>query len=274
MKILCVDGMNFLHRARSGFQLGPAPVAFNFFRNLRSLIEVHKPTRCILVLEGHPTSRYEALPEYKANRKVEADSPKAVELKKFFAQKDEIIKLLEKFPVSVMRHPNHECDDVIFNLVKKATPVVPWVVVSNDSDFTQLVGEFSHVSVYNPMLKKYVEESPYDYVTWKALRGDGSDNIPGIPGCGDKTAAEVASDPQKLQEYLSDPERLSIFERNYKLISFIEWSAEESTLVTCSQPEKDWEGIKEAFTAWGFNSMTKEPAWMKFTSTFDQLWGD
>jgi DNA polymerase-1 len=273
--ILCIDFMNQCHRARSGFQMGPAPVVFNFFRQFKALIDEFKPNRVYVVLEGRPVQRYELLPEYKATRKVEESDPKYAELQRFFRQKDQIVELLStRFPVSVIRHPTSECDDSIYNLVKMSSTAVPWTVVSNDTDFTQLIQQYSHVKVWNPIKKEFLEAPEgYEYVTWKALRGDGSDNIPGIPGIGDKTAAELASDPEKLAEFLSDETNAAQFTRNYELISFQQWTDEDMTKMTSTSPSKDWEFIKEIFSGYGFNSIVKEESWKKFVDSFDRLWG-
>lgn len=274
MSILCIDFMNQAHRARSGFQMGPAPVVFNFFRQFKSLVDQFKPSRVYVVLEGKPVDRYELLPEYKANRKVTEDDPKYAELQKFFEQKNVIVDLLSKyFPVSVVRHPTSECDDTIANLISRSSTAVPWTVVSNDSDFTQLLNSYSHVSIWNPIKKQFVMTPEYDYVTWKALRGDGGDNIPGIPGCGDGTALKLVNDPDALGSYLKDPTRAEIFARNYELISFQSWSEDERMEMTSTSPEKNWSVVKDMFDGYGFKSMIKEDTWQKFTSSFEHLWG-
>jgi DNA polymerase-1 len=255
--------------------MGPAPVVFNFFRQFKSLIDEFKPSRVYVVLEGHPVKRYELLSEYKATRKIDESDPKYEELQKFFKQKNEIVDLLSKrFPVSVVRHSTSECDDTIYNLINRSSTAIPWTVVSNDTDFIQLIQEFSHVKVWNPIKKQFLEApDAYDYVTWKSLRGDGSDNIPGIPGVGDKTAAELAENPDKLQEFLSDSSNASQFERNYNLISFRKWSEEERMEMTSSSPEKNWDDVKDFFSGYGFNSIVKEDSWKKFVDSFDPMWG-
>ena len=275
MSILVIDFMNQAHRARSGFLMGPAPVVYNFFRQFKSLVDQFKPTRVYVVLEGRPVQRYELLPEYKATRKVEEDDPKYAELQKFFRQKDEIVELLStRFPVSVVRHGTSECDDTIYNLIKRSSTAVPWTVVSNDSDFTQLLQEFPHVKVWNPIKKDYVvAPEDYDYVTWKSLRGDGSDNIPGIPGVGDKTASDLASDPDKLSKFLADPQHAEVFTRNHDLISFRLWTEDERLEMTSTSPEKGWDDVKAVFEGHGFKSLTKEGSWEKFTGSFEHLWG-
>jgi DNA polymerase-1 len=254
--------------------MGPAPVIFNFMRNFRSLIEQFNPSRVYFVLEGKPQQRKDILPEYKANRAVVEGSVEAVERDKFFVQVDEIVGLLRTvFPISVVRHPRFECDDTIYNLIKRSTTAVDWVVVSNDTDFTQLLNEFHHVKIWNPMKKAYVECPPYDYVIWKALRGDGSDNIPGIPGVGDKSAEELALDLDKLQSFLRVQSNADVFTRNMELIKFIEWSDTDMLEHTSSTPSHDWGPLRSTFERYGFKSLLKDDAWEKFTKTFEPLWG-
>jgi 5'-3' exonuclease len=274
--VVAIDGMNFMHRSRSGWQMGPAPVVFNFMRNFRSIIDQLKPTRVYFVLEGKALHRKEAFKEYKANRVIDPESPEAAERAKFFAQSDEVIALLKTvFPVTVVRHPHFECDDTIYNLIKRGSSAVQWTVVSNDSDFTQLLNEFDNVKIWNPMKKGYVVCPEYDYVTWKSLRGDGSDNIPGIPGVGDKTAESLSRDSKMLDEFLtSDVVKSDTFIRNYDLIKFAFWSDEECLEMTSSSPNRDWTPLRDAFEKYGFSSLLKEGSWDKFVGTFDSLWGN
>lgn len=273
---MAIDGMNFIHRARAGFVKGESSVIFNFFRNLRALVERFNPTRIYFVLDGSPVIRRELFPEYKTNRKIDPQDHDAINARDdFFRQKDVIVDLLTRaFPVSVMHHPEAEADDVIHNLIDRSTRAVDWIVVSNDSDFTQLLDTFENVQVYNPMKKEYVERVDYDYVTWKSLCGDGSDNIPGIPGVGAKTAEKLARDLEKMREFLSDEEKGQRWLENYKLIKFIDFTDLELSRVTSSNPKNDWTIVKKAFEDLNFNSLLKEKTWNKFVDTFDYLWGE
>lgn len=274
MKILCIDGYNFLHRSRSGFQMGPHYVAYNFFRGLKALVEQHKPTRVYFVLEGVPRARNALMPEYKANRIVEPGSKKEVEMADFHKQKDEILKLASMYvPISLVRHPDFEGDDVVYNLIKNATSACEWTVVSNDTDFIQLLNEFKNVRLYNPMKKTYVETPAYDYVTYKSLKGDGSDNIPGIPGIGEKTALKLVNDPEALKLLFEDQSKADHFIRNHTLIRFHAWNEETGMRMQSSAPAQDWDAVKKQFDGWGFRSMTCEPYWTKFVNVFDPLWG-
>lgn len=274
--VVIIDGQNFMYRARAGFQGGELSVVINFFRNLRALVELLKPTRLIYVLEGHPQKRCELLPSYKENRKIKADDPKAEkklrEREDFFRQAKMAVDLLaEHFPVSVVRNERFECDDTIYNIIKSGSTACNVTVVSNDTDFTQLLNEFDHVSIYNPMAKEYVKKPDYCYVTWKSLRGDGTDNIPGIPGIGNKIATAIVNDPDKLKKLFEDKTKADQFTLNYKLIKLYEWDDIESVDMTSTISTRDWDAVKAQFDEWGFKSITKEPTWNKFVSTFDVM---
>lgn len=282
MKILFIDGMNFLHRARSGFMAGDNPVVFNSFRNLRALIGIHTPDKVYFVLEGHPQQRIDILPSYKANRIIESvgdrETPnpelekKLVDRESFYRQVNLVLELLQNnFPIHVVKHPDYECDDTIHNLIKMQSSDTECVVASNDSDFTQLLNEYDNVQVYNPMLKSYVEKPDFDYVVWKSLRGDGSDNIKGIPGVGDKTAIKIINDPDKLMKLFENAENKKQFNENYSLIKFIDFVGDEYEKLICSTPAKNWDVVFDTFEKWDFKSLTKEKSWEKFKSTFNEL---
>jgi DNA polymerase-1 len=273
-RVVIVDGMNFMHRARSGWQMGPAPVVFNFMRNFRALVDELKPDRMYFVLEGKARHRREVFAEYKANRKVEPGSKEAIEREKFFSQVTEVIELLKSnFPISVVRHPHFECDDTVYNLIKRSQPGINWTVVSNDTDFIQLLNEFENVKIWNPMKKAFVKGTEYDYVTWKSLRGDDADNIPGIVGIGDKKAEELARDGDALRQFLGgDSDANDKFLLNFHLIKFATWTDDEAAEMTTSSPQKNWSPLRSTFEKYGFNSLLKEGAWNKFVGTFDTLW--
>ena len=259
--ILCIDGHNFMHRARAGFTKGGYSIVFNFFRNLRKLVEDQNPTRVYFVLEGHPRARYEMMEDYKANRAIDPET-----MVDFHRQKRIIVGLLkEYFPIAVVRHPHHECDDTIYNLINRSSTAIPWTVVSNDTDFIQLLQAFNHVELWNPMKKEYVDAPPYNYIMWKALRGDDSDGIPGFKGAGERTAAKLVPAEDKPREFLPE---------DTGLISFMEWDHKESLqMQTWQAQEPKEECLRVAFDTMGMKSITKEKYWKRFGDTFRPLWG-
>lgn len=275
MSVLIIDGMNFAHRSRSGFQQGDFSVVYNLFRQLRAQVELHSPSRVIFTMEGHPKKRLQLLPEYKANRVIDASTEegakKHASKQDFFRQADIAFELLQLFfPISVMQHPDHEADDLIHNVIKNAAASSGFVVASSDTDFIQLLQRFPNVKLYNPITKAYVAAPEHDYVFWKALRGDGSDNVPALPGVDDARATALVDDPDALREVLC--EHGSTFSRNVELIRFMDFSAEELLQVRSSCPTRDWDAVARAFEAMGFKSILKEPYWNRFVTTFDSLW--
>lgn len=269
MHTMLIDGANMLHRARSGFQAGEHSVTFNLLRSIRALVEQFKPTRVVFVLEGIPVRRLAMFPDYKGNRKREYDES-------FSRQRDEVVNLMSThFPISVVRHPTHEADDVIFNLINVSSLAVKFTVISTDTDFTQLLNTHDNVHVYNPVKKAIVEwDKSVNYAVYKSLKGDGSDNIPGVPGFGEKKALKFATNfngihsPvwQHLQGDLAQH-----FDRNRELVEFETWDTPE--LMTSSEPTRDWDAVKAKFQEWEFASIVNDKSWSKFVATFDPLFG-
>ena len=264
MKVLFLDGYNLIHRARSGFKQGEYPIIYNFFRSIRPLIEKFSPDKVYFVLEGNPKFRNDLSKGlYKSNRKSPGDS--------FHRQKAAIINLIsECLPFIVVRHPDLECDDTIATLVSKHSRAGDnSVIISSDSDFIQLLNCFN-VKIYNPIKKLYVEKPEYDYVMWKALRGDPTDNIKGIPGIGDKTATKLMENPALLKEVLSNTEKRQIFEKNVHLIRLVDFSNDLSML-EYTEGRSNFDSLKESFSNLGFSSMIKEETWKKYCETFDEV---
>ena len=270
--VVIFDGSNLFHRARSGFTLGENPVVFNFFRSFRALIEQLKPTRAVVACDGVPKARLALFSEYKANRVIKESEREAHE--KFVRQRGVITDLLSAhFPVSVMRHPDQEADDLIYTVVKNASRAAMFTVVSTDTDFIQMLNEFDNVELYNPVTKKYVDPVEYDYITWKALKGDGSDNIPGLPGVGEATAEALVRDPGELSlSFKSGKLDFDLFHRNIELIKLKCFDEKEWAQCSSSMPTRDWDAVKAEFTSYDFKSMVKDTYWSRFVATFDTLW--
>lgn len=264
-RVLLIDGYNMLHRARSGWTLGDNPIIFNFFRSFRSTVDKFKPDSVYFILEGRPLQRLETMSEYKGNR-VHHDKDD------FLRQKREIIRLLkERFPVRVVRHPDYECDDVLaaLALVRHAEDDV--IVVSSDTDFYQLLDKERRLELYNPVKKLFIDPPEYDYVVWKALRGDATDNIPGIKGVGNKRAEALVTDAAALEKFLSVDAHREQFERNLQMIRFHAFTDEQLNELEYNEPHVDWDGLKLLFNEMKFTSITNDKSWGKFISTFARL---
>ena len=187
----------------------------------------------------------------------------------FSRQKREIFDLVKYFPVSLLRHPDFECDDVIAMVCKKYVGDFEFVVCSSDSDFIQLL-ENSNVSLWNPVKKSFIEPWPVDYLTWKSLKGDASDNIPGIKGVGDKTAMKLASDNLELEQFfVKKPDARLIYENCRDLIKFADLDPEDNKLENFSY-NFDEKSIFNAFTEKGFKSIVGK-SWSSWLRTMEYL---
>jgi len=158
---------------------------------------------------GRPAHRYEVYPEYKANRQTTPSE--------FSSQMPLIREVLEALRVRVVEVPGQEADDVIATLVAQATQQgVPVLVVTGDRDILQLVDDEGGVRVMMTArgitdTRIYDEAAvverygvpPARYVDLAALRGDPSDNLPGVPGVGDKTATKLVATYGSAEEALA-----------------------------------------------------------------------
>ncbi len=262
---LIIDFNNAVHRARAGFQRGEHSITYTFMLMLRKMVSTFKPDRVYVVKEGKARARREMFSEYKSNRGSAGDD--------FWRQHGEILSLLSNLPVHVIRHPERECDDTIAHICRNMHGNEECIIISSDSDFTQLLETSNdRVKLYNPIKELYVEPTQYDYVSWKSLVGDGSDNIPGFPGIGPKRAEKILSTETGLEEFLSaDPARRELYERNKTLITFE--LIEEGIEHTSPNPLQGWDELKSSLISFGFNSIVSDKSWQKFMDSFSSIGG-
>jgi len=268
MRVALLDGYNLMHRARFGMKQGDLHIVFNFFRSLRPIIEALKPDKVYLVLEGVPQHRLQADSDYKANRVIEPGTDHADEMAEFRRQKRIIIENLRHFPITLAKHPHLECDDTIAALCVNDHKDDQCTIVSTDTDFIQMLDSTGRVQLYNPVKKEYVQPAPYDYVTWKALRGDKTDNVPRVDGMTDRKAEKVLADPKKLQEVYKDPILSAQLQRNLELIRF---KTDFTSGYETSEPVPDFDHARSVFRDYKFFSMVNDTAWKNYTKTFQRL---
>jgi len=267
-KVLILDAYNLIYRAKSGFTKGENAVVFMFFRSLRALIEKFQPDECYFVLEGIPQKNIQVLGEYKSNRPKQSDN--------FHRQKNKIISMIkENFPITVIRHPNYECDDIAGNIARVcANQGKEAIVVSSDTDFIQILQWETKglIRLYNPVKKKFIEPPDYNYVKWKSMRGDKTDNIMGIPKFGDKTAEKYARSEDLFNELMNDKEKADIVKRNKELIEFSEVSClEDENLEAEAISVFNKQNVFNEFKNMEFSSMIKEKYFNNFSCTFENL---
>jgi len=272
-RILLIDGLNAIFRACIKFE-SSTPLeevddsivfTFNFFRNLRPLIEEFKPDKCFFVLEGHPQFRYDLFSNYKANRIIKRASKQAFN-EKVFRTKDIIVELLQYLPITICRAENYEADDVVSTLCENMKDE-SLTVISNDSDYIQLLQRnYRQIKVYNPIKKVNMESPSYPYVVWKCLNGDKSDNIPAL--LKPKKALDTVQSPNLFKAFLEVEENRANFNINRQLIEFKNVPEEE---IIFFEGYANFPQLKSAFSDMKFVSLINDTFWPKFVSTFNCL---
>jgi len=175
-------------------------------RTLQELRSKHFPGRRMIAVFDHPDDSFRSalLPEYKAQRPPVPD-----DLKMQFAMVKDAVKA---FNMPAVELSGYEADDLIATLTRKIVGELACrcVVVSSDKDLFQLVGE--RVRMWDPYKKVFVGREeviekfgvpPEKVVDVQALAGDPSDNVPGVPGIGYKTAAKLIQEFGDLDTLLA-----------------------------------------------------------------------
>lgn len=218
-RVLLVDSLNtFLrsfvmikHLNAHGHHIGGLT---GFLKSVGSVIRTIKPTRVILVFDGlgGSTAKRNLYPEYKANRKLtritnwDGFDDKEEESEAITNQIVRLIEYLRMLPVDLLIVDKVEADDIIGYLSKKLEEEV--YIVSSDKDYLQLVND--RVTLYSPIKKKYytpkavIEElgiTPQNYLNYKILAGDQSDNVQGIRGLQIKKILKLFPEFKSTQRY-------------------------------------------------------------------------
>ncbi|HEY8198491.1 MAG TPA: 5'-3' exonuclease H3TH domain-containing protein, partial [Candidatus Limnocylindrales bacterium] len=183
-----------------------------------------------------PTFRHEAFAEYKATRRKMPD-----DLRDQFPK---VRELIEAFRIPIHQLEGWEADDLIGTLARQAeADGLETTIVSGDLDMLQLVSEQTSVMttrggvqqtvVYDPsaVFERY-GLTPDQMIDFKALKGDTTDNIPGIPGVGDKTAAKLLIDFGSLDAVYAEPERVTPEKLRLKVIEHRDQVTMNRQLVT------------------------------------------
>lgn len=198
---LIVDGNNLAHRVRYTFNLSnrgvDVSVTYGFLRVLDSMMTQFEPTSVMVAWDGGvPEHRRKRIPSYKANRTRGSTPEERATYEDFVRQMQELDQILPYMGVLSIRKKGAEADDLMYHAAKISIDGV--VIVSTDKDMFQAVDR--RVSVYSPTKEKlYTPEQVEEefgvpvsqYIEWRALQGDGSDNIEGIHGIGEKTATKL-----------------------------------------------------------------------------------
>ncbi|TDC49755.1 DNA polymerase I [Actinomadura sp. KC345] len=202
-RLLLLDGHSLAYRAYYALPVEnfstttgqPTNVVYGFANMLANVLRDERPTHAAVAFDvSRRTFRTEAFPEYKATR---SRSPEG-----FGGQLEILDELLAAMSLPVLRMPGYEADDVIASLTARAeADGLQVLIVTGDRDVLQLVGDdvtvlyfyrtASEMIRYTPeAVREKYGLTPAQYPDFAALRGDPSDNLPSIPGIGEKTAAK------------------------------------------------------------------------------------
>ena len=248
-RILLIDGLNTFIRAFAvnpstnddGVHIGGMT---GFLQSIGYAIKNIKPTRVIICFDGKGGSsrRRKLFPEYKANRKVRK---RLTRLTSFNSQEDEsismsqqisrLVQYLDVLPVTLLSPENIEADDAMAYICEQVYPKSQFYIMSTDKDFMQLVSD--RVTVWSPTKKKFYFKDTvlqdfkipaHNFLLYRTMTGDDSDNIPGIKGVGVKTL-------QKRMPILFEDKKITTED----ILDFVKKSDDTSKIIKSISESRD-----------------------------------
>jgi len=244
-KLVLIDGYSILHRAFYGMpdltnsRGEHTGAVLGFLNMLGKVVEEEAPDYLAVAFDLHaPTFRHKMYKEYKGNRK-----PMPEELRE---QVPRLKELLAAMNILTVSREGLEADDILGILSKRQEKAGYEVtIVSGDRDLLQLASE--HIMVYLPKTKstgtiveKYYAKdvkaaygvTPQEFIDVKALWGDTSDNVPGVPGIGEKTAKELIAKYHSIEECKAHAEELKPPRAAKNIVEFWDQAVLSKELVT------------------------------------------
>ncbi|MCK4501918.1 MAG: DNA polymerase I, partial [Desulfuromonadales bacterium] len=226
-RVYLVDGSSYIYRAYYAIRhlsnsKGEATNAvYGFTKMLLTLIRQEKPDKIAIIFDAKgPTFRKELYPEYKANRSAMPDD--------LVPQVPIIKAVVRGFNFPAIELSGYEADDIIATLAKRyADQGLDITVVTGDKDLMQIVGE--RVRLLDTMKDKISGREevierfgvpPEQVLEILGLAGDSSDNIPGVPGIGEKTASSLIQEFGSIENLLANIDRVKGKKRQENLREF------------------------------------------------------
>lgn len=219
-KLVLIDGNSIAYRAFFALPLLNnekgvyTNAVYGFTTMLLKVLEEEKPTHILVAFDaGKTTFRHKTFAEYKGGR--QKTPPELSEQFSF------IRELLDAYNIKRFEVENYEADDIIGTLAKQAEKE-DWEVkvISGDKDLLQLVSDkitvaltrkgISNVDTYDQeLIKEKYGLTPIQIIDMKGLMGDSSDNIPGVPGVGEKTAIKLLKEFGSVEDVLNSIDQIS-----------------------------------------------------------------
>lgn len=275
-KIILVDGSSYLFRAYhalpflSNSQGEPTGAILGVINMLKKLTQKYQTDHIVVVFDAEGKSfRHDMFADYKANRK-KMDDELRVQIKP-------LLEIIEKMGFPLIIEKNVEADDVIGTLARSFKDDFEVVIVTGDKDMAQLVTD--NVVLFDSMKDvvtdpaKVVEKfgvKPEQIIDYLALMGDSSDNIPGVPNVGPKTAVKwlqtyndiegVIAHQGEIKGKVGDNLRnnIELLRLSYELATIKCDLNLPLSLETLKRGEVDKEYLQETFKRYEFSSLMKE----------------
>ncbi|MDR1918424.1 MAG: DNA polymerase I [Tannerellaceae bacterium] len=221
MKLFLIDAYALIYRSYYAFIKAPrinskgknTSAIFGFVNSLEEVLKRESPTHIAVGFDpSGPTFRHEIYQQYKAQRE---ETPEVIRESIPF-----IKAIIEAYNIPIVEVPRYEADDVIGTIAKQAEKQgIDVYMMTPDKDYGQLVSE--HIFVYRPkygggyetmgvkeVLEKFSISSIEQVIDILGLMGDASDNIPGCPGVGEKTAIKLLTDFGSIENLLQNTAKL------------------------------------------------------------------
>ncbi|QDT66282.1 DNA polymerase I [Calycomorphotria hydatis] len=250
----------------------PTNAIFGFIRDLQLIRQQKQPTHLILAMDSEgPGERVEWYADYKANRDAMPEDLKP--------QIPVILDVAKGYNIPAVKCPGWEADDIIATLTKQAVAEGFDVrIVTSDKDARQLLGP--QVQLFNCRKNSFLDEeflrkdwgiSPEQVIDFQGMVGDSSDNIPGVPKIGPKTATALLEQFGSLDEILARTEEISKKQARENLQTYAEQARISRQLATLKNDlpldfdletsavqEPNAEELLELFTQYGFRRYSEE----------------
>ncbi len=277
-RLFLIDASGYFYRAfyavrnmsrRDGF---PTNAIFGFVKMIRHLVEEHQPERLVMLFDGKgPTFRHQLDPNYKANRKSMPDELRV--------QVPIIQAIVEAYRIPCLQLSGYEADDLLGTVATAGEAAgLEVVIVSGDKDLMQLVSP--RVSLWDPGKAQWIRTQEVEarwgvgpeWVTQVlALAGDTSDNIPGVPKIGDKTAAQLIQAFGSVENLLAHLDRVPQPLRRRNLSDHAGQARLSLQLATIDRAvpiafsleaarrqEPDWNRLRDLFMEMEFTSLVRD----------------
>jgi len=292
-KLFLLDGMALVYRAHFAFIRNPiinsqrinTSAMFGFTNALLDILENHNPTHIGVAFDTKdPTPRHKIFPEYKAQRDaMPEDLAFAI---------PHVKRIIEAFNIPVIECPGYEADDIIGTIAYQADAEGDFhtYMVTPDKDFAQLVspttsmwkpgrkGNDTEVLDVHAILEQWEVKTTSQVIDILALWGDAADNIPGVPGIGEKTAKKLIGLYDSVEGLLENTDKLKgkqkenvennrkqamLSKELVKIILDVPHSVRWDDLII---NERNEDAIKSLFTEFEFNSLGKRLFGASFSS--------